>query len=145
MTALKKMATLVTALGLLSLTACKSGPEGTYKIDKDEMKKAMDAEIEKLPEEQRGFAKLAVALIDGMNVSVELKSGGDLEMKTSMINPMKKDAAPEEKTISGKWKAEGENVTLTTEGKDITCKSEGNKLSCEGSKKGEPGLVLVKS
>ena len=65
------------------LAGCQSGPEGTYQLDKTEMKKAMEAELAKKPKEEQGFGKLAIAMIDAMDMSVELKKDGVLEMTST--------------------------------------------------------------
>ncbi len=123
-------------LGSLSLAGC-SKVEGTYKIDKAEMKKAFEAEIAKMPADQQGFAKLALGMIDSMEMSIELKSGGKAEMKVSMMG--------KEETKTGDWKADGKKVTITGDGKSINCDAEGGKLTCEGDKPGQPKIVLTKS
>lgn len=134
------------AFAVLGLTACGGGGvEGTYKIDKPEMKKAMEAEVAKLPADQQGFAKLAVALIDMMDVTVELKEGGKLTMKSTMPS-LEKDKPATTKEENGTWKKEGESIILDNgDGKPAKCKQAGNKLTCDPEKAGEPGLVLIKS
>lgn len=136
------------ALAMSSLAACGGGVEGTYKLDKGEMKKAMEGDIAKLPQEQQGFAKLALALIDQMEMSVELQSGGKLKMKTTTPS-LKEGKAAETKEEEGTWKVEGESVVLETNGKPIKCKKGEGKLTCDPEEKekkeGAPGLVFVKS
>ncbi len=136
-------APLALALAVAGLTGC-GGVEGTYKLDKTEMKKSMEAEIAKLPEEQQGFAKLGVALMDAMEMSVELESGGKLKMKSSMPS-LKEGEEKKSEEKEGTWKQEGDSVILVTDGKELKCKNAGGKLTCEADKKGEAGLVLVKS
>jgi len=133
------------AIAALGLTACGGGVEGTYKIDKPEMKKAMEAEVAKLPADQQGFAKLAVALIDAMDITVELQSGGKLSMKTSMPS-LEKDKPAQTKEQNGTWKKEGDSIILDSgDGKPAKCKQSAGKLTCEAGKPGEPPMVLVKS
>ena len=63
------------ALVALGLTGC-GGPEGTYKLDKAEVKKAMEADIAKMPEKEQGMAKLGLAMIDAIDMSIgELRDG----------------------------------------------------------------------
>jgi hypothetical protein len=103
----------------------------------------MEAEIEKMPENQRGFAKLALVLIDSMDMSLELKSGGEAEIKASLPSLDDKEAAKNE-TKKGKWKKEGDSVTISGADKDIKCTLEGSKLTCEADKPGQPKLVFIK-
>lgn len=118
------------------------GPEGTYKLDKGEMKKSMEAEIAKMPPDQQGFAKLGLAMIDAMDMTVELKSGGKLKLKTTKPSVTGGDAKVEEK--DGTWTANGDSIVLTSDGKPTNCTKSGGKLSCEDDKKGGQ-LVFVKS
>ena len=133
------------AIAALGLTGCGGGVEGTYKIDKPEMKKAMEAEVAKLPADQQGFAKLAVALIDAMDITVELQAGGKLTMKSTMPS-LEKDKPAQTKEEKGTWKQEGDSIILDNgDGKPAKCKQSPGKLTCEASKPGEPPMVLVKS
>jgi len=137
----------VTFAFTLGLAGCGGGGvEGTYKLDKAEVKKSMEAEIAKLPEKEQGFAKLGAALIDAMDMSITLEAGGKLKAKSSMpgLDPSK-GAKTEEK--EGTWKLEGDSVTLDTgDGKPLKCTKSGNKLNCSGAtpKKGEPAMIFVK-
>lgn len=142
----KTVTTLAIALTASILSAgCGGGVEGTYKLDKGEMKKSMEAEIAKMPEDQQGFAKLGLALIDAMDMSVELQSGGKLKMRSSMPNLMDKDKPAKTEEKDGTWKMDGESIILETDGKPLKCAKSGNKLTCEGEKKGEAAPVFVKS
>ncbi|MBL9021405.1 MAG: copper resistance protein NlpE N-terminal domain-containing protein [Myxococcales bacterium] len=134
------------ALASLALLAgCKGGPEGTYKLDKESMKTAMKAEIEKMPKEQQAGAELGMAIIEMMDMTIEIKSDGKYEAKTSMPDLMGKDKeAKKEETESGDWKVEGDKITLKGK-KDLTCKFDSSKIECEGDKKGAPSLVFKKS
>lgn len=140
-----KIVTKVTfALATSFLLACGGGVEGTYKLDKAEMKKSMEAEIAKMPADQQGFAKLGMALIDAMEMSLELQSGGKLKMKTSMPNIMEKDKPAKTEEKEGTWKMDGDAVVIETDNQPIKCAKTGGKLTCEGKKKGDPTLVFVK-
>jgi hypothetical protein len=141
----KIVTTATLALATSFLLACGGGGvEGTYKLDKSEMKKSMEAEIAKMPADQQGFGKLGLALIDTMDMSVELQSGGKLKMKSSMPNIMDKDKPAKTDEKDGTWKMEGEAVVLETDGKPVKCAKSGAKLTCTGGKPGEPTLVFVK-
>lgn len=140
---LMKFATAALLPLALGLTACQGGPEGAYKLDKAEMKKAMEAEIAKMPEEQKAFAGLAIAMIDAMDMSLEIKSGGDLEMKATMPS-LKEGEASKTETKTGKWKKDGEKYVLDMDGKSTSCTLADKKLTCASEKKGEPSLVFIK-
>jgi hypothetical protein len=109
------------------------------------MKTAMKAEIEKMPKEQQAGAELGMAIIEMMDMTIEIKSDGKYEAKTSMPDLMGKDKdAKKEETESGDWKVEGDKITLKGK-KDLTCKFDSSKIECEGDKKGAPSLVFKKS
>lgn len=130
-------------LAFVGLAGC-GGAEGTYKLDKAEMKKSMEAEIAKLPAAQQGFAKLAIAMVDSMEVTVELQSGGKLKMTSSMPSFDKAKPAKTEEKL-GTWKATGDAVELTADGKPLQCAKSGKKLTCTSDKKGEPSMVFIKA
>ena len=130
-------------LSTFGLVAC-GGVEGTYKLDKAEMKKAMEAEIAKLPEDQKAFAKMAVALIDQMDMSIELKAGGKLEMKAT-TPAMEKGKDAKTDTKEGEWRKEGDSIVIKADAQEIKCKPEGKKLTCDAGQKGQPALVFIKS
>ena len=131
------------ALVALGLTGC-GGPEGTYKLDKAEVKKAMEADIAKMPEKEQGMAKLGLAMIDAIDMSIDILPGGKLKAKSSMPS-FDKAKPPKTEEKDGTWKKEGDSLVLDNgDGKPMTCAKAGNKLTCAGSKKGEPALVFVK-
>lgn len=146
MNSAKIVAAVALALATFGVAGCGGGVEGTYKLDKAEMKKAMEAEVAKLPAEQQEMAKLGVALLDAMDMTAELQSGGKLKLK-STVPSLAKDAPPKTKEQEGTWKMDGDKVVLDAgDGKPpIKCAKEGNKLTCESEKKGSPALVFVKS
>lgn len=144
MKSIKLGAALAIVLSASALAACHSGPEGKYSLDKSAMKTAMQAEIAKMPKEQQAFAGLATAMIDAMDMSVELQSGGKLEA-TSTMPSMDKGAPAKTDKKTGSWKKDGEKVILTIDGKDLSCDPDAKSLKCASDKPGEPGLVFVKS
>ena len=134
------------ALFASTIAGCQGGLEGTYTLDKAEMKKAMEAEVAKLPADQQGFAKLAIAMVDAMEMKLDLKPGGKLEMTSSMPS-FAKDGKAKTENKTGEWKKDGDKVVLKMD-KEMTCKAADKKLTCEGPKKGEksePALVFVRS
>ncbi|MEB2313198.1 MAG: hypothetical protein OZ921_16325 [Sorangiineae bacterium] len=132
---------LVVAMGALS--ACKGGgPEGKYTLDKDVMKKAMQAEIAKLPPEQQAMGGLMTALVDAMDMQIELKSGGTLSATSSL--PDEPGKPPKTDSKEGTWKQEGTKIIMTIDGKPESCELKDKTLNCATDKPGEPGLVLKK-
>jgi outer membrane murein-binding lipoprotein Lpp len=142
-----KMQKLITMSALtasaLVVAACGS-VEGSYKLDRAEMKKTMEADIAKLPEDQQAMAKTAFGLIDLMDINLELSSGGKAEMKMSMAGHEDK---AKEKNQTWEWKKDGKKVVIKSgDGKEISCDAEGGKLTCEGGAAGGmTKLVFVKS
>lgn len=139
-----KFTTSVVALSVLGLTACHGGPEGTYKLDKTAMEKAMNAKIAKLPKEQQAFAGMATAMIEAMNVQLKIESGGKAEITTTMP-AFEKGKPAQTKTESGTWRKKGDKVILTKEGKDTTCQQDGKKLKCPSDRPSDPPMVFIKS
>lgn len=131
-------------LAFAFLAGC-GGPEGTYKLDKEAMKKAMEAEIEKKPKEEQGFAKLGMAMIEAMDITLEVKSGGKYTMKTSMPNLMGSDKANKEESEDGDWTVDGDKIDLKGSKDSTSCKFDGKKIECAGKKDGDPGITFVKS
>lgn len=140
-----KLATnlIAIALGVSSfvLGGCSS-PEGTYTLDKVEMKKAVEGETADVPQGQQEFVReLLLKMVDAMNVSLELKSGGKMAMTASLGDE-------EKKTVEGTWKSEGSGLTFELEGEVTKCvKNDSKKLTCakDKSEKGGPPMVFVKS
>ena len=136
---MKNSKLLACALAVVGLVGC-GGVEGTYKLDKDETKKAAEADIAKLPADQQEMAKkFGMAMADKMDATLELKKDNTLSMKMSMDG---KDSKEE----SGTWKKEGDDIVLTSDGKDIHCKKDGKKLSCvRKHASGDSTTVFTKS
>ena len=133
---LNKLAPLASVFALV-LVAC-GGPEGTYKLDKDAMKKAMEADTK-----DKDAAKFGAAMLDAMDVTLELKKDGVSEMKSSM--KLSEDKPAKEDTKAGKWAKDGDTITLSNDGKDVKCKLASGNLECEtGDSKGSK-LIFKKS
>ena len=132
---------LVCAVALIGfgLTAC-GGVEGTYKLDKDATKKAMEEDIKKLPADQQEMArKMGSDMADQMDISLEIKKGGAASMKMTMAGKTDEE--------TGTWTKDGDNITLTNgKGKPMTCTKSGSKLTCtEKHASGDETMVFVKS
>ncbi len=129
-------------LGALALVGCGS-VEGTYTLDKAETKKAMEAEIAKMPAAEQEMQKMGLAMLDSMDATMELKSGGAASMKMTMTG-MTKDPKTNEDT--GTWKKEGDDITISANGKDTKCSKSGKKLTCsEASGKSKMTMIFAKT
>ncbi len=137
---MKNSKLLVVALAVIGLAGC-GGVEGTYKLDKDETKKSMEADIAKMPANEQQFAKLGMAMMDKMDATLELKKDNSVSMKMTM------DGKAEGKEQTGTWKKDGDEVVLSNgDGKDMHCKKSGKKLTCtEKRASGDTTMVFTKS
>ncbi len=120
----------------LGATACNKGSvEGKYSLDKAAMKKAAEDKIASLPKDQQGMAKLGLAMIDQVNMTLDLKKGGEAEFATKMMG--------KSETAKGKWENKDGTITITAGGEDkkLSCKLDGSKLKCS---KGKDELVFNK-
>jgi len=139
---MKNSKLIVCALAVIGLVGC-GGVEGTYKLDKDETKKAAEAEIAKMPADQQAMAKMMLSSdkMDKMDITLELKKDNTAAMKMTMEG--KTDA----KEKAGTWKKEGDDVVLSNgDGKDMHCKKDGKKLTCtEKHTSGDETMVFTKT
>jgi hypothetical protein len=136
---LNKLVLFVVAVVGMGAVGCGS-VEGTYKLDKDAMKKSAEAEIAKKPAADQAAAKAMLGMFDAMDMTLELKSGGAASMKTSL-------GAGHDKEETGTWKKDGDAIVVSSgKGKDIKCQKDGSKLKCnEAGGKDDTQLVFVKS
>jgi hypothetical protein len=126
------------------LAGCNAGPKGTYKLDKEAVKKAMEAEIAKKPKDEQAFAGLALALVEAMDITLEIKDGGKYEMKSSMPNLGGKGDKKEE-TESGDYTVEGDTITFKGGKEEMKCKFDASKIECASKKEGDPPTFFKKS
>jgi hypothetical protein len=145
---INKLLVCVVALAGFAMTGC-GGVEGTYKLDKASTKKAMEGEIAKMPADQQGMAKIGLAMIDAMDMTLELKSGGVVTTKSSMPNLLNDKAPPKTDEDTGTWKKEGDTISITGSKGDknsFSCTKAGKKLTCKDPKSKENmALIFEKS
>ncbi len=136
----------VVSIGALLLVACKGSPEGTYKLDKAEMKKSMEADIAKMPEGDQAMAKLGAGLVDLMDLTLTIKADGKTET-VSVIPSLEKGTPPKKETEAGEWKKDGDSIVLTSakDKRELKCTSASGKLTCKSDKKGATQVIFVKS
>lgn len=109
----------------------KANPEGKYALDKVAMKATLQAEIDKLPEEERAMPQMALGFIDMLEMQVELVEGGKLSMTATTTDIMGAGQGPKVQTKEGTWKRENDKVVLEMEGeKSLSCSVEGKRLTC---------------
>lgn len=129
---------------LLASSWTQAGTSGRYALDKEPLIKRMMERINKLPPERRGFASMAVGMIKGMTMFIDLGQDG----KASMSLDMSMFGRRRQQTSIGTWKkgpdalyidVKAENVrpharrarpqSLRCEvtGKRIACRNEGGK------------------
>ncbi len=123
-------------VGLVGLVGC-GGPEGKYTLDKEATKAAIDA-----GEGEKDAKEFGKAILEAMDMSLELKSDGKYEAKTSMPSFKDKDKK-EEKSETGDWSKDGDKITIKGK-EDMSCTAEGGKLTCKG-KDGKGAFVFKKS
>jgi hypothetical protein len=128
-------------LGALALVGCGS-VEGKYTLDKDATKKEAEAEIAKMPAADQEKEKKGLDMIDAMDVSMEIKAGGDATMSFMMKGIMDK---PKEETA--KWKKDGDDVVITDDkNKETRCSKSGKSLKCtESGGKHKETMVFTKA
>jgi len=112
---------LFSALALSTLVACggaeadaAASAAGTYKLDTAAFEAAM---LAAMPEDQKkdpNAAKMAKAMAEGMDISIELKEDGTaaLNSKITMMGQTKETSA------TGTWKLDGDQLTMTTKDKE---------------------------
>jgi len=136
---MKNSKLIACALAVAGLVGC-GGVEGTYKLDKEETKKAGEAEIAKMPADQQAMAKAMMGMADKVDATLELKKDNTMSMSMTM------DGKPEGKEKTGTWKKEGDDVVLTSDGKDLKCAKSGKKLTCvDHHASGDSTMVFTKS
>lgn len=116
---------LMALILMLSLAACGGGDTsaaGTYKLTSMDLE-GMSMDIKQL-EELSGVK---------MNITLELKKNGDFTLDMAALD--------ESDSLSGTWKADGNNLTLTSDGEDVTGTLDGKTLVL---KQGSESLTFEK-
>lgn len=129
-----KLFAIVAMASAFGMFGCNK-PEGVYALDKEAMKKAVQAEPAEGPEAAR---ELLLALLDELEAQMELEPGGALTMSAKM-------GGKEEEPRKGTWKEEGGAIVLQLNDERITCNKDGaKKLTC-GSQDDKQKMVFVKT
>jgi hypothetical protein len=122
--ALRTLASLAFILCAFALTACSpstANVAGSYELDKEAVKKAMQAEIDKQKAagEEDPMAGMAMAMVDSMTVTMTLNADGTANMNMTM--PMMGSG----QAATGTWTLSGSRITVTAaaEGEEPTPKT----------------------
>ncbi len=115
----------------------KSGPVGSYEVDKAAMETQLKAQVEKLPPNQKAFGGLMIAMLGAIDIKLELQEGGTFTMTESKMDLKDTKAPPKVKKKEGTWKQEADQVILSApeEKEDTRCELKSSGLNCsEGQK-----------
>jgi uncharacterized lipoprotein NlpE involved in copper resistance len=105
---------IILLICVLSVNACgpsTSSVTGTYELDKEAVRKAMQAEIDKQKasgeeDPMGGFgAAMAMGLVESMTVTMTLNADGTAQMNMSMMG--------DSQAMDGTWTLSGANITVT--------------------------------
>lgn len=102
------------------LQACKSGPEGTYRLDKDATTAALKSRF------PRGDGSLGVT-----DMKLDLRPKGEYHGSISLRAVTMDGFRDQEIPDSGSWTLDGETLKLHGSGPEVTCKVDEKKLECE--------------
>ena len=96
-------------LAMLQLSGCSkagSNVAGTYELDKESIKAAMQAEIDKIedPAEKMG-AGMMMGMIDALNMTMTLNDDGSATLKMEGMGEMSE--------ATGTWTVNGNQITVT--------------------------------
>ena len=94
---------------VVMLQACGSNPAGTYVLDKEAIKVAARAEMEKSDDEAGQIGgEMALGMIDAMNMTITLNADGTAEGSISMMGQTDK--------ATGTWTLDGDKISVTMAG-----------------------------
>jgi len=133
-----KMFAIVAMASALGMFGCNK-PEGVYTLDKEEMKKAVQAESTDEPGQELA-QQLLLAMVEELEARLELESGGAMTLGAQW-------GAKKEESKKGTWKKEGGAIVLELDDERIKCSREGStKLTCGSDDKDEKQkMVFVKT
>ena len=132
------------AVLLLGIPACKGKSlEGKYSLDKAAMKKDLEAKLAAKSGPEKDMGQLAVAMVDMMEMSIELKPAGVAQVTVSMTDPQAQGTPPKSESKAAKWTQKDKTVTIQVEGdtSQLTCTAEGKRLDCSDGKEAKLSFV----
>ncbi|MFB3431937.1 MAG: hypothetical protein ABL309_13555 [Phycisphaerales bacterium] len=109
-TAMPTTVVLISMLVISMLQGCAESPAarvaGTYELDTDAMKAAMQAEIDQMEDEMEKMgASMMLGMIDGMSMTLTLNEDGTASGVVVMNG--------EEDPASGTWTLDGDAISIT--------------------------------
>ncbi len=115
-------------ISLFLLAACSKGVEGNYTLDKEATTKQLKAEVAKMSKEKQAFAKMAMGMIETMDIKLSLEKGGKATMMMKMGGKEKKE--------EGSWKKDGDKIIIEAKGqkKPMSCTLSAGVLTCAEGK-----------
>ena len=140
--------TVTLALALFGLVGCSGGIEGTYTLDKAEVKNAVRTELAGQSGGGTVFG-FFTRIVDEVDMTLELQADGKATLKSSL--PTGGWAGPQRlqwvtmEDKRGMWKAEGETIVINAAGNSLKCSKSWTRLRCEAEKKLLFPLIFVKS
>ncbi|TNE46616.1 MAG: hypothetical protein EP343_23730 [Deltaproteobacteria bacterium] len=139
---MKKSLALVVVLSVMMLASmAHAGVAGRYALDKKPLIERMKKRIAKLPPKRRGFANMAIMMITGMKMFIDLAA----DKQASMSMDMAFFGRRRKNNSIGTWSQKGNVLTISlvatkARGKRpprkqvLTCKVTGKRLACENDR-----------
>lgn len=139
---MKKNLALVVVLSVMMLASvADAGVAGRYALDKKPLIERMKKRIAKLPPKRRGFANMAIMMISGMKMFIDLAD----DKRASMSLDMAFFGRRRQNYSVGTWSMAGDVLTVklvATKGRGkrpprkqtLTCKVKGKRIACENSR-----------
>jgi len=126
----------IVAVAALGSFGCNK-VEGVYTLDKEEMKKAMQAESSKDSDNPLA-QQLAEAFISELDARMEIQPGGTF---TLLAKLGEKEGDPRK----GTWKKEGNAIVLQLEDDQMKCEQDASKRLACGSDADKLKMIFVKA
>jgi hypothetical protein len=136
------------ALALFGLAGCSGNIEGTYTLDKAEVKKAVGTELAGKSGGGTVY-DFFTRIVDDVDMTMELQPDGKAMLKSTL--PTGGWAGPQRlqwftmEDKQGTWKADGETIVINAAGNSLKCSKSWARLRCEAEKQLFFPLIFVKS
>lgn len=114
-------------LVLLGSAACttKPGAEGVYRYQKEATKAGFMKDVGAKPNQE--MLKSVMGFLDGLEAEVELKAGGDSELRTTAVVGGK----PKSETGKGTWSQDDKALSFKSKDDETKCERAGAMISCD--------------
>ncbi len=139
---MKKSLALVVVLSVMMLASlAHAGVAGRYALDKKPLIERMKKRIANLPPKRRGFANMAIMMITGMKMFIDLADNKQASMSMDMAFFGRR----RQNNSTGTWSQKGNVLTISlvankARGKRpprqqvLTCTVTGKRLACENNR-----------